>query len=564
MNRSIVCSICLARPNTQKARMSVVVGVVAMLLLSNAWSAPQANAIVLATAAAGDLDQTFGVGGKVTADFGRYSSIGNALAIQTDGKIIAAGNSSAIGIFFGDDFIVARFNPDGSLDSTFGSGGRVITDFFAYQDQIRDVAIQPDGKIVAVGFARTSAVPLSYVAIVRYNPDGSVDQSFGSGGTVLTLPPGGFGFGNAVVVQPDGRIVVAGRSDDEGSADFALWRYNPDGTVDSSFGDGGFVSTDFFGGFNGAFSLILQPDGKLVAGGFEGHDSTGSNYALVRYNPDGGLDATFGSGGRVSTDFFGLDEIGRALALQSDGKLVMAGEVRPNEDDSLFGVARYNPNGTLDSSFGSGGKIASNVFGPVGINYAVMIQSTGKIVSAGFGLAGSPPHVAFALVRFNPDGSLDPSFGSGGGVITSIGRAAFASDLALQSDGKIVALGYSNDGSGALFALARYDGWGFDFCLQDDRSGNLLQFNSTNGDYQFTDCRKGITLTGTGKVTNDPYGCKITLQDSGPIPKRPDRSVLVQANRCTHTARASILIFSTGSSFSITDTDITNNTCACR
>lgn len=215
-------SIYLTGPQTFKPRMYAVVGIVAMLLSSSAWSAQQASAVGLEASRAGDLDPTFGVGGKVIADFGRHSSIGNALAIQADGKIIAAGNSSAIDIFFGDDFIIARFNPDGSLDSTFGSGGRVITDFFAYQDQIHDVAIQPDGKMVAVGFARTSAVPLSYVAIVRYNPDGSVDQSFGSGGTVLTLPPGGFGFGNAVVVQPDGRIVVAGRSDDEGPSDFAL------------------------------------------------------------------------------------------------------------------------------------------------------------------------------------------------------------------------------------------------------------------------------------------------------------------------------------------------------
>jgi uncharacterized delta-60 repeat protein len=389
-----------------------------------------------------------------------------------------------------------------------------------------------------------------------------LDPSFGAGGIVLTLPPGGFGSGNAVVIQPDGRIVVAGRSDDGSRVDFALWRYNRDGTADSSFGADGFVSTDLFGGFEEAFALIRQPDGKLVAGGFEGHDSTGPNYALVRYNPDGGLDATFGSGGRVSTDFFGLGEIGRALALQPDGKMVMAGEVNPNEDDSLFGLARYNPNGTLDSSFGSGGKLSSNVFGPVSINNAVIIQSTGNILSAGFGLTGSPAHAVFALVRLNSDGSLDPSFGSLGAVITPIGSVAIASDLALQRDGKIVALGYSNDGSGALFALARYEGWGFDVCLQDESNGNLLQFNSTNGDYEFSGCRKAITLSGKGTVTTD--SCKITLQDMGPTPKRPDRSVLVQVNRCTHAARATILIFSTESSFSITDSDITNNTCACR
>ena len=555
MKRSPSRSICLARPNTQKARVSVVVGVVAMLLSSSTWSAQKASAVGLEALAAGELDPSFGVGGKVTADFGRHSSIGNALAIQADGKIISVGSSSAIDIFFGEDFIIARFNPDGSLDSTFGSGGKVITDFFAYQDQIHDVAIQPDGKIVAVGFARTSVVPLCYVAIVRYNPDGSLDQSFGFGGTVLTLPPGGFGFGNAVVIQPDGRIVVAGRSDSGSKVHLALWRYNQDGTPDSSFAAGGFVTDSFA---SEATSLILQPDGKLVAGGFEGNDSTGPNYALVRYDPDGGLDATFGSGGRVSTDFFGFYDIGRALALQPDGKLVMAGTVSPNEDDFLFGIARYNPNGTLDTAFGPGGKVASTIFGSGSTNYAVIIQPTGKIVSAGFAQS------SFTLLRLNSDASLDTSFGSDGAVITSIGPFAFAFDLALQSDGKIVALGYSGDITGSRFALARYEGWGFDFCLQDDSSGNLLQFNSANGDYQFTECRKGTKVSGTGKITNDPNGCKVTLQDAGPIPKRPDRSVLVQLNRCTHAAIASIKILSTGSSFSITDGDITNNTCACR
>lgn len=159
---------------------------------------------------------------------------------------------------------------------------------------------------------------------------------------------------------------------------------------------------------------------------------------------------------------------------------------------------------------------------------------------------------------------MDTSFGSGGAVITSIGTFAFAFDLALQSDGKIVALGYSSGITGSKFALARYEGWGFDFCLRDDASGNQLQFNSANGDYQFTECRKGTRVSGTGKITNDPYGCKLTLQDAGPISKQPDRSVFVQVNRCTHAAIASIKIFSTGSSFSISDNDITNNTCACR
>src|SRR5262249_10191830 len=131
-------------------------------------------------------------------------------------------------------------------------------------------------------------------------------------------------------------------------------------------------------------------------------------------------------------------------------------------------------------------------------------------------------------------------------------------------DGKIVAAGYTNTFSD--FALARYnaDGLTFDICIQDDSNGRVLKFNSITGEYQFFDPSKGISLTGAGKVTNDSGGCKINLQDTGPIPKRPDRSVSVQVNRCTHKASASILILSTGATFSITDSNTTDNTCACR
>jgi len=539
--------------------MSLIVGIVAMLLSSSARSAQQ-SAVSLATSRAGDLDPTFGVGGIVVSDLGAGEQ-GASVAIQDDGRIIVAGVSGIPGVFFGQDFLIARFNRDGSLDSTFGSGGKTITDFFGSWDEVNGIAVQRDGKIVAAGFARSSVAPISYVALARYDSDGNLDRSFGSGGKVLTLAPGGvFSIGNAVIVQPDGRIVVAGRSDfvanDDSFVDFALWRYDPNGTLDGSFGTGGFVRTDFFGGFDFATSLVLQPDGKLVAGGLEDHDDTGWNYALARYNPNGSLDTTFGSVGRVSTDFFGFSDFGRALAMQSDGKLVMAGGIQLADERFSFGLARYNPNGSLDSSFGSGGKVTASSLGDFIGNSAVTIQPTGKIVTAGDASLGS----GFALARFKIDGSLDVSFDSDGGIITPFPNSTSVSDLALQTDGKIIALGSC---FGDL-ALARYDVNGFDICVEDDGTGNILQFNSTNGDYQFSNCRKAITLGGTGKLTNEPNGCKINLQDNGPIPKRPDRSVLVQVNRCAHTASASIQIFSTGSSFTITDRDITNNTCACR
>jgi uncharacterized delta-60 repeat protein len=253
-----------------------------------------------------------------------------------------------------------------------------------------------------------------------------------------------------------------------------------------------------------------------------------------------------------------------AIAIQMDGKMV-AGGFTVFCGPFAFALARYNVDGSLDPAFGLEGKITTAFSGEC-ILRAIALQPNGKIVAAGY--ASCCSFTEFALARYKTDGSLDSTFGTGGKVTTSfLDGSGEAHGIALQADGKIIAAGRALDFNtfGFKFALSRYMGDpSFDLCLQDDSNGNLLQFNSTTGDYLFTDCRKGITLRGTGAVTNDPYGCKITLQDAGPNTKRPDRSVLVQVNRCTHAARASIQIFSTGSSFSITDSDITNNTFACR
>lgn len=503
-------------------------------------------------AAAGDLDTTFGTGGKVTTDFRGYGDYGRALAIQDDGKIIAAGISASRDIYFTEDFAIARYNPDGSLDPTFGTGGKVVLDFFGDQDQIHDVAVQPDHKIVAVGFARAGAI--FYTVVVRYNPDGTLDSSFGTGGKVLTLPPGLDGEGNAVVIQPDNKIVVAGRTLGAGSIDmnFGLWRYNPNGSLDSTFGTGGYVATDISGSFGYARDLVLQPDGKLVAGGFAGGGNTRDDYAMVRCNPDGSLDPTFGAGGKVITDFFGQYDFGRALALQADGKLVMAGEVELDFSSSAFGLARYNPNGTLDPTFGVGGKVTTNFFGAFAENLAVAIQADGKILTAGRASTGVAS-TAFALAKFNPDGSLDAGFGSGGKVLTQFGNDAGILAVIFQGDGKIIALGDDTYD----FALARYNnGSNFNLCIQDDSSGNLLQINTTTGEYQFTNCG-GLTIGGTGTVTK--RGSTITFQHNS-----SDRRVTATADTSTNKATASIQLFSQGRTFTITDRDLRNNTCACR
>jgi uncharacterized delta-60 repeat protein len=508
-------------------------------------------------AAAGDLDPTFGTGGKVTTDFAALADVAQSLAVQSDGRIIAAGyaemSSSNI------DFALARYNIDGSLDLTFGSGGKVTTDFFGSADFAYAVALQSDGRIVAVGNAFGSKGTNSNFAIARYNTDGSLDSSFGTAGKVVTDFFGLFDEAHAVKIQLDGKFVVAGFSGVGQSFDFGLARYNTNGSLDSTFGSEGKVTTDFSGNSDGAFGIAIQPDGKIIAGG---KTSAPDDFALARYNTDGSLDSTFGLGGKVSTDFFGSTDEAHALVLQPDARIIAVGFAGGSPGLS-FALARYNSDGSLDSAFGAGGKTTTAFGGSGQQGFAVALQPNSKIVAAGSAFFG--PSMGgtanFAIARYNSNGSLDSTLGSDGKVITDFSSQDGARALALQTDGRIVAAGFAlSDGNGFDFALARYGGDpppgpGFDTCLQDESNGNLLQFNSTTGDYQFTNC-SGITLGGTGVLTR--RGGIITLEQYG-----PDRRVLARIDGGVNKGTASVQILSPGTTFTITDRNTLNNTCSC-
>jgi len=418
----------------QIIRSQAVLAVVTVMVLLCLTSAAQA--------ADGDLDPTFGSGGKVLTDFGSPGDVAFAVASQADGKVVAAGISDAAGSF---DFALARYNPDGSLDASFGSGGKVLTDFGSQVwDIVSAVAIQPDGKIVAAGVSRAANGYDWDIALVRYNPDGSLDASFGAGGKVRTGLLGGFA--NAVALQPDGRIVVAGSSW-SGVTQFALLRYNTDGTVDSGFGTAGIALADV--GDGDARSIALQPDGKIVAGGYS--RSSGLDVALVRFNSDGSLDASFGANGLVLTDFGGASSA-FAVAIQSDGKIVTTGANEPSIccAASDFALARYQADGSPDTSFGSGGKLLTDFDSQSSDEaHAVVIQSDGKIVIAG--TATGISRGGFAVLRYNANGSLDPTFGSGGKVLPGVFGRIWAAAVPLQPDGRIVVAGdFAGD-----FALVR-------------------------------------------------------------------------------------------------------------
>jgi uncharacterized delta-60 repeat protein len=396
----------------------------------------------------GSLDTTFGTGGKVNTPIGSSYDVAYALGIQPDGRIVAAGYSSNGSNY---DFALVRYNTDGSLDTGFGTGGKVTTPIGSSNDIANALGFQSDGRIVVAGSSYNGS---NYnFALVRYNTDGSLDTTFGTGGKVTTPIGSGYNIAYALGIQSDGGIVAAGYSENGSNYDFALVRYNTDGSLDTGFGTGGIVTTSIGSGYNIAYALGIQPDGRIVVAGSY---CNGSNYdfALVRYNTDGSLDTGFGIGGIVTTSIGSSDDKALALGIQPDGRIVAAG-YSSNGSNYDFALVRYNADGSLDTGFGIGGKVTTPIGSGYDIAYALDIQSDGRIVVAGSSCIGS--NYDFALVRYNTDGSLDTGFGTGGIVTAHIGSSDDkAIAIGIQSDGRIVAAGYSSNDSNYDFALVRY------------------------------------------------------------------------------------------------------------
>lgn len=394
----------------------------------------------------GSLDTTFGTGGMVT-NSGFIFSI-NSIAFQSDGKIVAAGGS-------GQDFRVARYNVDGSLDTTFGTGGLVTNDIGGDYDTAESLAIQIDGKIVVVGYALNNSKHV--FPLVRYNTEGSLDTTFGANGMIITTIPAGNDFVRSVAIQSDGKIVAGGYSWNGMYNTFALARYSTDGSLDTTFGSGGMVTTDIGGDDSRVQSVAIQSDGKIIAAGYAVIPTRAYDFTLVRYNSDGSLDSNFGAGGVVTTDIgtFGYD-YAQSVAIQSDGKIVAAGYSSTwDGKNSTFALVRYNNDGSLDTTFNSTGIVTQIWFlGSTSFIYSVAIQPDGKIIIAGSAL-GDP---LLFLMRFNNDGSVDSAFATGGLlVVAPIGQSASASSVTVQSDGKIVAVGWASNFTNTKIALVRFN-----------------------------------------------------------------------------------------------------------
>lgn len=420
----------------------------------------------------GDLDASFGAGGKVRTDFGRGGRYANGAALQPDGKIVLAG---FVGGYTEGDLGLVRYEANGRLDTSFGQGGTVVIDLLGWEEVLSGVAVQPDGKIVAAGYVIRTPGGTKDFLVIRLDADGALDTTFGVGGIVITNFFGYDDVAGAVAIQPDGKIVAAGWTIEarDGFADynFALARYNPDGSLDPTFGAGGKAAPDLFGWIDLGRALVLQPDGKLVLAGIAidfSRSGAGFDFALARYNADGTLDASFGAGGKTITDFTGGAEDAFALALQPDGKLVAGGHGGRLTTGWDFALARYNPNGSLDSTFGlaGSGRVMTDFGRYVDLLNALAVQRDGKIVAAGI-TCNRPPatyHYGdcyrgdFALARYTSQGALDRMFGLGGKTTTDFGgNNDWANALAIQPDGRILAAGSpSNASNSPGFGAARY------------------------------------------------------------------------------------------------------------
>lgn len=391
----------------------------------------------------GSLDESFGIGGIVTAPLTAHGENGYTAAIQPDGKILVAGFQDASG---NQNFAVARYNTNGSLDNSFGTGGLSLFDAGTDSDAAWTMALQDDGKIILGGSVYNQFTTFDDYALVRLNSDGTPDNTFGTGGLVTTDIDGNWDNAYAMVLQTDGKILLAGEGYTLSNRKVCVVRYNTNGSLDVSFGTAGIAVNPIGCGEERTRAIALQADGKIIAAGYfnEGIDD---QTFVTRFNTDGSADNTFGNNGIATLDIAANDDRFWALYVFPDGKILAGGTTDPS-DDADYLLVKYLSDGTLDNSFGSNG-IALNNFSVNDFVSDIIVDADGKILTAGGGFS-------FELVRFLDTGYPDLDFGTDGIVNTSIGNFCFAYSVCLQVDGRIIVSGHSNNGNDYDLAVARY------------------------------------------------------------------------------------------------------------
>ncbi len=406
-----------------------------------------------AQAAIGNSDPTFGAGGKVTTFIGSSNSFANAVTVQPDGKIVVTGIP-----------LLVRYNSDGTLDTTFGINGIVANSGL---DRGMDLVIQPDGKILVVGYRIGGQYPGLYVA--RFNTNGSPDSTFGTNEIALATNFHGccgnnVSGGHSITLRPNGKIFAAGSFSYGPNASYMLASLNNDGSQDT-FNIIALSTQDYL------TAIAVQPDGKIILAGttYPGTfiDYSGPSLGFARFYyttySDGSNhflpDPSFGTNGSVIPYFGSLGFVDYSAALQSDGKIVAIGEYGSKPNGYKYTLARFNNDGSPDTSFGANGLNITDFSDISDVNYNFLgnqshflaIQSDGKLVVTGDNSNGH-----FFVARFNSNGSLDTSFGTNGKITTSFGTSNDVRAIVLQPDGKIIAAGSTSNGTNTGIVLARY------------------------------------------------------------------------------------------------------------
>jgi uncharacterized delta-60 repeat protein len=447
----------------------------------------------------GTLDLSFDGDGMSVFPSGR-ECIFNSVVIQTDGKIVAVGTISEYGLA-NSDFIVIRYNGNGTLDTSFDMDGVVITPIGSGDDEAYGVAIQPDTKIVVAGSSWSSSESF---AVVRYNPDGSLDTSFDSDGKSTASFFGNSG-ASAVAIQPDGKLITAGSAPDPFIEHFAFVRFNANGSLDNSFDTDGKLIVDVTGiGYtNRARAVSVQPDGKIVAGGYCTVVTGGGSpppqnheFAAVRLNTDGSPDVLFDGDGIAIHHMTPFDDIAEDMAIQADGKIIIAGRAGAElASPEGFGLLRINTNGSLDSSFNGSGRVIS-LFETHSAAKAVSVQPDGRIVTVGRATFCCGSSDDFTVLRYNANGTPDNTVSTDGRINHDVGfRWSFAKAVAMQPNGKFVVAGVTTDD----FAVIRYNADGT-HDTSFDGDGKVVTAVTPDGDEL-----RALAIQADGKVVVTGY-----------------------------------------------------------
>ena len=396
----------------------------------------------------GSPDSTFDRDGKAFC----YAIVARSIAIQKDGKILIRRFKK-----LGDhntEFALVRYNSNGSLDASFGSNGRQTTNINSYQDDIVSLAIQRDGKIIAAGYT----VIGSYIgfSMARYNTNGTIDSSFGSGGIVVTKIGSYFNVITSVAIQNDGKIVAAGYCNDGSKNEFALARYDSRGSLDSSFNGDGKLAFSIRSHDDRLNSMVIQADGKILVAG-QSSNAYFFDFAMARYTADGYPDNSFSGDGKLITSLGHSESVINSIAIHPDGKIVAAGSVR-NSINPDFALARYKIDGSLDNSFDGDGTVTTAIGAHDDVATAMVIQPDGKMILAGSSTRVPTVCEDFSLVRYNTDGSTDNGFDNDGKLIIFLQSANdVVTSMGVQRDGKLVVAGYSIESSfETLLAVSRF------------------------------------------------------------------------------------------------------------